>query len=482
MNTEKEALKRVKIVSSVGPAISSETMIEKAIKAGVNVFRLNFSHGAHEDHKKSYDIIRAVAKKLNMPVGILADLQGPKLRVGKFKDSKVVLSEGETFILDQKDELGDKTRVNLPHPQIFAAIKEDDILLIDDGKIRLQVEKFDPEYIETKVINGGEVSNFKGVNFPSGILQLSALTTKDAKDLDFALSLGVDIVALSFVQLPSDIENLKNIIKGKAKVIAKIEKPSAIEYIEDIINVADGIMVARGDLGVEIPTEKVPVVQKQIIRECRKQSKPVIVATQMLDSMTFAPIPTRAEASDVANAVYDGADAVMLSGETTVGKYPIETIKTMVNIINQVESDPLYWNYLDASYDYIVTNYIKSHPTTGRAITSAAKQIADTLNSKVVVAFSTYGTTVNRISHQKLKARILSVTDNAALYNQMNLSWGVTPLLVDSITSFSEIIDVSTAWLKKNKWVEVGDKIVVVAGIPVAIGGITNSIRVVEID
>ncbi|MDR0484484.1 MAG: pyruvate kinase [Alphaproteobacteria bacterium] len=479
--------KRVKIVSTLGPATRELEMIEKLYLAGVNVFRLNFSHGAYEEQKYTYDNIRTVAKKYNTSIAVLADMQGPKLRVGKFKNDKATLVPNQKFVLDLKDELGDETRVKLPHPQIFEAIKEGDALLVDDGKIRLEVERFAEDFIETKVIIGGVISNAKGVNFPSGVLKISALTEKDLKDMEFALSLGVDYIGLSFVQLPSDVEHARELIKGRAKIISKIEKPSALEHICEIIRVSDAIMVARGDLGVEIPTEKVPVMQKTIIRECRRQSKPVIVATQMLDSMTNAPIPTRAEASDVANAVFDGTDAVMLSGETTVGLYPVETVTTMANIIKSVEGDALYWNMLETSYKNIMDSYFAKHEkedymTIGRAVSVAAKNLAEELNAKVIVSFSSQGTTANRISHQKPKAKMLTITNNKQLYNQMALNWGMQAILSpEKISSFSEIVEIASSWLKEHKWVEAGDKIILVAGVPVDVGGITNSLRVVEI-
>ncbi|MFL1780876.1 Pyruvate kinase [Candidatus Hepatincolaceae symbiont of Richtersius coronifer] len=486
MQVNKES-KRVKIVSTIGPVSRSFEMLEKLFLAGVNVFRLNFSHSNYEEHTESYNNIRAVSKKYGVPLSILADMQGPKLRVGKFKNKKEFLELEQKFILDLNEELGDTTRVCLPHPEIFEALKEGDSLLIDDGKIRLQVEQCGANYAETIVKAAGYISDKKGVNFPSGILKLSPLTEKDLKDLDFALNLGVDYIGLSFVQLSPDVEQARELIKGRAKIISKIEKPSAVENITSIIEASDGIMVARGDLGVEIPTEEVPVVQKMIIRECRRQSKPVIVATQMLDSMTNAPIPTRAEASDVANAVYDGTDAVMLSGETTVGEFPVETVNVMANIISSVENDPLYWDVLKTSYDHIIKSYLEKNPkekhvSIGRAISIAAKEIADAVDAKVIVAFSFQGTTAHRISHQRPRAKILCITDNPVLYNQLNLGWGITPLLVETVSSFSEIADLASSWLKTNNWVKIGEKFLVVAGVPVGLGGITNSIRVLEME
>ena len=468
--------KKVKIVSTLGPASKSPEMLEKLFNAGVNVFRLNFSHGSYEDHKENFDNIRKLEKKLNKPIAILGDLQGPKLRVGKFKDDKVLLEVGQSFVLDMQNELGDNTRVTLPHPQIFNAVKKGSFLLIDDGKIRLQVEDFTSEHMITKVIVGGYISNAKGVNFPSGILKISALTEKDLKDLNFMMEIGVDFVALSFVQLSEDVEHAKSIIKGRAKVISKIEKPSAVENISAIIDASDGIMVARGDLGVEVPIHTVPVIQKKIVKECRMKSKPVIVATQMLDSMINSPMPTRAEASDVANAVYDGADCVMLSAETTVGSYPEETVTVMSDIIKSVQGDETYWKIMETSNmkSDVVDNLSES-------VASSVGHISKEINAKYIVAFSATGATINRVSRERPKAEIIAITNNYQLYNQSAINWGVKSLFVDSINSFSEVVDFIETYLTKEKLVVAGDRIVVVAGIPFNVGGVTNSIRVIEI-
>ena len=474
--------RRVKIVSTIGPASRSVEVLERLILAGVNLFRLNFSHSEYYEHEEAYHHIRSLSKKLNKPIAILADMQGPKLRVGKFKNDKALLKAGQKFILDLNEELGNDKRVMLPHKEIFDALKGNDVLLVDDGKIRLEVENFGHDYAETKVIVGGYISNFKGVNFPSGILKLSPLTPKDLKDLDFALSLGVDFIGLSFVQLPGDIEQARDIIKGRAKIISKIEKPVALEHISDIIRLSDGIMVARGDLGVEIPVEKVPVVQKQIIRECRKLTRPVIVATQMLDSMTNLPVPTRAEASDVANAVFDGADAVMLSGETAIGLYPEETVKTMVSIIKNVEADRNYWDIIQRSYSEISKDvFVDGSTRVGMSISSVAHEVSKLVGAKVIIAYSYNGTTINRISHQKPKANILGVTDNVDLLNQACLNWGVLSVYIEKARSFSEVADFATGWLEENGWVKKGDKIVMVASVPINEGGPCNSMRVIEI-
>lgn len=469
--------RRIKIVATVGPVSKPIEVLEKLFLAGVNVFRLNFSHGSHEDHQEAYNNIRQLENKYNYPIAVLADMQGPKLRIGQFKEGKVKIKAGEQFRLDLNPELGDSQRVCLPHPQIFEALTKGSELLIDDGKLRLKVENFGKDYADTKVIIGGEISNHKGVNFPSGILKLSPLTEKDLKDLEFALSLGVDFIALSFVQLAEDLLHAKDLIKGRAKIISKIEKPSAIEHIDAIIKNSDAIMVARGDLGVEIPTEDVPIVQKQIIKNCRQQGKPVIVATQMLDSMVNYPAPTRAEASDVANAVYDGADAVMLSAESTIGKYPVEAVQTMAHIVRKVEKDDSYWARLKNDYPTF-----KYPLEASEAISSSVGVISDSVNARYIVAFTTHGTTVDRICRERVKSRCIAFTSSKLLYRQMKLNWGVATVLVDPIKAFSEIVSVSKNWITENCEVEVGDRIVVVAGSPVGVAGLTNTIRVIEID
>ncbi len=478
--------RRVKIVATIGPVTRSKEVLEKMILAGANVFRLNFSHSTYDDHLESFNNIKFVSQKLKTPVAILADMQGPKLRVGKFKEGKVLLEVGQTFILDSNAEEGDVNRVSLPHPEIFEALKKGDTLLVDDGKIRLEVQEFGTNFAKTKVIVGGYISNAKGVNFPSGILKLSPLTEKDLQDLEYALNLGVDYIGLSFVQLASDIEQAKKIIAGRAKIVSKIEKPSALENIEAIITASDVIMVARGDLGVEIPTEQVPVYQKKIIAECRRQAKPVIVATQMLESMTTTPLPTRAEASDVANALYDGADAVMLSAESTVGAYPVEAVSTMNKIARCVEQDPFYWDHMETSYKYILSKHEdktgnKSNNTVGTAISRAAKQISENLDIEAIVTFSRTGTTTGRVSHQKPHVRILSATDNPALYTQMCINWGVTPILIDKVSSISEMSELAIKWIRENNWAKPGAKILLVAGGPMGVRYSTNDLRIVEV-
>lgn len=468
--------RRVKIVTTIGPASRSLEKLEQLFLAGANVFRLNFSHSTYEEHEQTFKNIKKIEAKYEKPLTVLADLQGPKLRVGKFKDDKATIEKGQKFRLDLSDIPGDNTRVQLPHPQIFASLNKESELLIDDGKLRLRVDNFGKDFADTTVIIGGEISNFKGVNFPSGVLKLSPLTEKDLKDLDFALSLGVDYIGLSFVQLPENLLQAKEIIKNRAKIVSKIEKPSAVEHIEEIIKNSDAIMVARGDLGVEIPTEDVPIVQKQVIKLCRRHGKPVIVATQMLDSMIENPTPTRAEASDVANAVYDGADAVMLSGETTVGKYPAEAVAIMDNIIKKVEQDSNYWERLENDYPEFEFPF-----NTAEAVSTSVGYISHIVDAKYIVAFTSHGTTVNRVCRERSKAMCIGITSSESLYHQMCLNWGVRALLVEPIKTFSEVVTIARNWITKHNLAEKGDKIVVVAGSPVGVAGITNTIRVIEI-
>lgn len=476
MKTEPSLMnRRVKIVTTLGPATRDFENLEKLFLAGANVFRLNFSHGSHEDHAETYNNIKKLEAKYNKPIAVLADLQGPKLRVGKFKDGSAELKEGANFALDLNPELGDENRVQLPHPEIFASLKKGSELLVDDGKIKLVVESFTEDSATTVVVNGGTISNAKGVNFPKGVLKLSPLTEKDLKDLEFAVSLGVGYVCLSFVQLPSDVVYAKDLLNGRAKVISKIEKPSAVENIEEIIEKSDAIMVARGDLGVEMPPEVVPIVQKRIIRLCRSMGRPVIVATQMLDSMMENPVPTRAEASDVANAVYDGADAVMLSGETTVGKHPFASVSVMDHIITEVESDPHYWEKLDADYPEL------DYPlAVSEAVATSVGYLSSIVDAKYIVSFTTQGTTVNRVGRERTKAMSVALTSSKVVFGQLMLNWGVKPVLVHPIKTFSEVVDLAKTWLYKEGLVQEGDKIVVVAGSPVGVGGLTNTVRVIE--
>ncbi len=465
---------QTKIVATLGPASSSYEKIKALFDAGADVFRLNFSHGAHDDHRERYNLLRKLEKEFEHPISILADLQGPKLRVGTFKNSKIELKAGQAFRLDMSTEPGDETRVHLPHPEIFAAIKEGADLLMDDGKVRLRVTKHGKDYADTVVIAGTALSDRKGVNVPSVVLPLSALTEKDHKDLAVALELGVDWVALSFVQRAEDVEETKKIIAGRAGLVAKIEKPSAVQELKKIIEAADGLMVARGDLGVEMPLEDVPGIQKRIIAKARSAGKPVIVATQMLESMISAPTPTRAETSDVATAVYDGADAVMLSAETASGAYPFEAVTMMDRIISRVEEDKFYRSQ--------ISNY---HPSleqnTSDAITAAARQVAETVGAVAIVTYTTSGSTTLRAARERPAVPIICLTSKIQTARRLVLSYGVYPIYGLDAKTFQEMVLYACDHAQKHQLAKKGDKLVITAGVPFGTPGSTNILRIAEI-
>jgi pyruvate kinase len=386
--------RRAKIVATLGPASSTPEMIRALFEAGADVFRLNFSHGAHAGHAANVQAIRALEREVGRPIGILTDMQGPKLRVGAMANGPVELAAGGHYRLDLSSAPGDSARASLPHPESFEALHEGTELLIDDGRIRLGVIACGPDFAETEVITGGLLSDRKGVNVPQAVLSISPITDKDREDLDFALDLGIDWVGLSFVQRPDDVAEARKLVAGRAAVMSKLEKPAAIECLEEIITLSDAVMVARGDLGVELPPEDVPSIQKQIVRACRLAGKPVVVATQMLESMVNAPAPTRAEASDVATAVYDGADAVMLSAESAAGKYPREAVSMMNRIIERVERDPGYRAIMDAAHP-------DPESTAPDAITAAAAQVASTVRAAAIVTFTSSGSTSLRAARER---------------------------------------------------------------------------------
>ena len=466
--------RRAKIVATVGPASGSPEMLEALFLAGVDTFRLNFSHGTHDDHAKVHAAIRALELKVGRPIGILQDLQGPKIRVGTIKDGQfsVVAGEQVRFVLSGSN--GDKMSIPLPHSEIFKAVTPSDDLLIDDGRVRVRVTGLGNDYIDAKVITGGAISNRKGVNVPSAVLDLSPLTAKDRADLAFGLELGVDWIALSFVQKPGDIIEASGLIGERAGIMAKIEKPAALEHIDDIIRLSDAIMVARGDLGVEIPDEDVPGRQKELIRSCRLAGKPVIVATQMLDSMIAAPTPTRAEASDVATAIYDGADAVMLSAESATGLYPREAVEMMSRIIQSTEHHKLYRSILDASRP-------GEEKTAPHAVAAAAADLAEAIHASAIVAFTSSGTTAARIARKRPKVAILAITPDQRVSRQLCLLWGAHSVLSKDIKNYEEMVDRATETALTEAFGKRSDSIVVVAGIPFGEAGTTNNLRVVQI-
>lgn len=466
--------RKAKIVATLGPATPGRKEIERLYKEGADIFRLNFSHGTHDDHKKRYDHIRAIEKQIKRPIGILMDLQGPKLRIGVFHDSSILLHKGDKFRLDLSKELGDAKRVQLPHPEIFSALKPGMRLLLDDGKVRLNVQKSGINFVDCVVVTGGKLSDRKGVNVPDAILRLSPLTEKDKKDLRFGLSLGVDWVALSFVQRPEDIVEIRKLVKNRARIIAKLEKPAAIEQLEKIVELSDAIMVARGDLGVEMAPEDVPILQKRIITACRKAGRPVIVATQMLDSMVAAPAPTRAEASDVATAIYDGADAVMLSAETASGAYPLESVAIMNRIIQRVEKDPAYHAILQAQHP-------NPQPTRSDAISAAASQVAHTLSAAAIVTFTTSGSTGLRVARERPEVAILCLTPLIETARYMSLVWGTHCVVISEIKRFSEMVEKAIKIAKSEEFANIGETLVMTAGVPIGTIGSTNILRVAQV-
>lgn len=466
--------RRAKIVATVGPASSSPAMLKALFMAGVDTFRMNFSHGAQADHAKVHAAIRSLEAEIGRPIGILQDLQGPKIRVGTIKDGKLTVTAGEQirFVLSGSD--GDKSAIPLPHPEIFAAIAPGQDLLIDDGRVRVRVVGLDTESIRAEVIIGGVISNRKGVNLPGTVLPLSPLTQKDRADLAFGLSLGVDWVALSFVQKPGDVIEAKSLIGDRAGIMAKIEKPSALDHMDDIIRLSDAIMVARGDLGVEIPHEDVPGRQKELVRACRTAAKPVIVATQMLDSMVSAPTPTRAEASDVATAIYDGADAVMLSAESATGSYPCEAVAMMDRIIQSTERHKLYRSIVAAS----ALDEERSAP---HAVAAASADIADAIGAAAIVAFTSSGTTATRVARKRPAQPIVAITPNLQAARQMALLWGAHSIHTQDISSYEEMVSMAADKASEEKFASMGQEIIVVAGIPFGRSGTTNNLRVLKL-
>jgi len=439
------------------------------------VFRLNFSHGTHDQKRQLFHDIRQVEADTGRPIGILADLQGPKLRLGDFTDGKIEVAAGARFRLDLNPTPGDGERAPLPHPEIFHALEPGTDLLLDDGKVRLRVIDCGADFAETEVVVGGALSNHKGVNVPQAVLPISAVTDKDRADLSFALEQGADWIALSFVQRPDDVAEGRKLIGNSAGLMVKLEKPAAIRRLDEIIDLADALMVARGDLGVEMPPEDVPSVQKQVIHACRVAGKPVIVATQMLESMITAPTPTRAEASDVATAVYEGADAVMLSAETAVGQYPIEAVAMMDRIARRVQEDPLYFTTLDASR-------MPPEHTNSDAISAAACQVAATVGAAAIVSFTSSGTTALRAARERPAAPILALTPNLATARRLALLWGAHCVHLADITSFNDMVNKAVRAAHREQIAGSGQRVVITAGVPFGTPGSTNVLRIAWVD
>jgi len=466
--------RRAKIVATVGPASAAPAMLKELFLAGVDTFRLNFSHGSHDDHARVHAAIRALEKEMDRPIGILQDLQGPKIRVGAIRDGRIEVKAGENIRFVLHGENGGPDAIPLRHPEIFAAVMPGHDLLIDDGRVRVRVRGLGAEHIDAEVITGGTISNRKGVNLPGTALDISPLTAKDRADLDFGLKLGVDWVALSFVQKPGDVLEARGLIDGRAGLVAKIEKPSALDHIDDIVRIADAIMVARGDLGVEIPHEDVPGRQKELVRACRRAVKPVIVATQMLDSMISAPTPTRAEASDVATAIYDGADAVMLSAESAAGQYPREAVEMMDRIIRSTEQHKLYRSIVAASEP-------DTEVTPPHAVAAAAADLAEAIHAPAIVAFTSSGTTAARIARKRSAVAILAVTPDLAVSRRLCLLWGAHSVLSDDIQSYEEMVARASEATREEDFAREGDSIVIVAGVPFGKAGTTNNLRVAQV-
>jgi pyruvate kinase len=464
-------MRQTKIVATLGPASKDKKTIRALFDAGADVFRLNFSHGTHEDHRARLALIREIEGETGRPIAVLADLQGPKLRVGNFAEGSITLSQGQGFRFDLDPTVGNRKRVCLPHPEIFAALHVGSELLCDDGKLRLRVVKCGKDFAEVVVVAGQQLSNHKGVNVPDVVLPLSPLTAKDRADLTVALDMGVDWIALSFVQRPEDVAEARALIEGRAAILAKIEKPSAVKYLHEILELADGVMVARGDLGVEMPPEDVPHIQKQIVFAARQAGKPVIVATQMLESMISAPTPTRAEASDVATAVYDGADAIMLSAESASGQYPIEAVAMMDRIAIHTQ-DHLRSNDSHA--------YHRQQPlaTAADAITSAAKHVAETIGAVAIVTYTTSGSTTLRAVRERPEIPILCLTSKIETARRLTLSFGVHAVQTSDINNFNEMVDKAIFIAVRDGAAKTGQSLVVTAGSPFGITGNTNALRI----
>ena len=467
--------RNVKIVATLGPASSTYETIKALHEAGADVFRLNMSHGSHDEIAERHKIIRQIEDELSSPIAILADLQGPKLRVGTFANEAEDLVEGAKFRLDLDETPGDINRVCLPHKEIFAALKPGANLLVNDGKIRLQVEDCGDDYANCVVTTGGTISNRKGVNVPDVVLPLAALSSKDKKDLEFVCELGVDWLALSFVQRPADVLEAREMVRGRASVLSKIEKPAAVQDFDAILDVSDGIMVARGDLGVELPVQNVPPIQKRLIRRCRRDAKPVIVATQMLESMIESPMPTRAEVSDVATAIYEGSDAIMLSAESAAGDYPIEAVTTMNNVAIEVESDDTYREIIEAS------RHVKGE-SVADAIVAAAREIAETTEISAICCFSQSGTTALKVARERPRVPIVAMTSRRGTARRLALTWGTTTVITEEFNRFKSSVLASVGAAKRLGLATEKDQVVVTAGVPFNIPGTTNIVRVAPCD
>ena len=464
-------LRRTKIVATLGPASSSPEMIGKLFAAGADVFRINMSHTSPDRMRELVAMIRGVERDTDRPIGILVDLQGPKLRLGTFHGGSATVKIGDTFVLDSDPAAGDATRAFLPHPEIFAGVEPGHTLLIDDGKVRLTVTAAQPKRMVTRVEVGGKLSDRKGVSLPDSTIPFSALAEKDRTDLEAALDAGIDWVALSFVQRPEDIAEAKKITRGRAAVMAKIEKPQAVNRLSEILDLADALMVARGDLGVEMPLEKVPAVQKQMTRMGRATGKPVVVATQMLESMISTPVPTRAEVSDVATAIYEGADAVMLSAESAAGQYPVEAVSMMNRIARETENDPIYRGIIDAQRAV-------PEPTGADAIADAARHIADTLDLAAVICWTASGSTALRVARERPRPPVVALSPNMSTGRRLAAVWGVHCVVTEDAHDQDDMVERACRIAFREGFAKAGQRVIVVAGVPLGTPGATNMLRI----
>lgn len=466
--------RKVRILATLGPASNTHDMIRTLAEAGADAFRINMSHGSHDDHRKLIENIRRLEKELGRPSTIVVDLQGPKLRIGRFAEGGAVLKRGQTFVLDRDEAPGDAKRVPLPHPELFEAADKGVRLLIDDGKLVLRVTKAGTDRIETRVEVGGRISDRKGLNVPDAVVPLAPLTEKDRADLAFALEHQTDWIALSFVQRPEDVAEARRLIAGRAALLAKIEKPAAVERLDGILELSDAVMVARGDLGVELPPEEVPPLQKQIVEAARRMGRPVVVATQMLESMINSPTPTRAEVSDVANAVYDGADAIMLSAESASGQYPCEAVSIMNRIATSVEADPSHGARV---------HFTETLPdaTTADAMAQSAKTMVDTVNAAAIVCFTISGSTARRVARERPSVPLLVLTPSIKTARRLGLLWGAHAVQTRDVSSFEEMVAKAKRMALRHGVAKGGDRVILMAGVPFGTPGSTNVIHIVRL-
>ncbi len=463
--------RRTKIVATLGPASSDRDVIRRLFDAGADVFRINMSHTSHERMRELIAMIRSVERESGRPIGILVDLQGPKLRLGTFAGGSVMVHKGDTFVLDSDVAPGNAKRVHLPHPEILEAAKPGQTLLLDDGKVRLRCTGAEPGRLTTEVEVGGKLSDRKGVSLPETMLPFSALAPKDRSDLEAALDAGIDWLALSFIQRPEDIAEARKITRGRAMIMAKIEKPQAVTRLDEIMEASDALMVARGDLGVELPLEKVPGIQKQITRAARRAGKPVIVATQMLESMITSPVPTRAEVSDVSVAVFEGADAIMLSAESAAGQYPVEAVATMNRIAEEVESDPTYRGVIQAQR-------AEPEATGADAIAAAARQIAETLDLSAIICWTFSGSTAFRVARERPQPPVVAISPNVSTGRRLSLVWGVHCVVAEDAHDQDDMVERACRISFADGFAKAGRRVIIVAGVPLGTPGATNMLRI----